>query len=502
MARQRSFLDAIKWSYTLNWGQRGFSALFTVILAGILGPHEFGAVSIALVYIGFLQMFLDQGFMAALVQRKELEPEHLDAVFWMDQALSVLLVAISVLLSGWWAAKNHAPEVAKIISVLSLCIPIEGLAAVQGAMLSREMDFKSLSIRTNAAVLVSGVVGLAMAFTGFGVWALVGQQIVRDSTALVLLWRLSSWRPSFEFSWKHLRDLTSFSASNFIAQLGIYADAQAASVLLGLLFGPIAVGLYQIADRVTNSIVAMATSSIQSVSLPEFSRTQDNPRELHKSALTCIHLSAATSLPALAGLAAVSGPLMATIGPQWIPAANAVKILSILGMLVIFAYFTGPLLQALSMPGRLAILVWARMFVGAVFLVVAGLLLRNRSVVAQISGIAFARFVTGALLTTPILVYILMRLCKISLRELMASVAPSAIAAASVVVSVMLIGASGLLSNHRPVVVLITEVVAGAVVGSVVLSRLDVDLRQLVITSLRRSFARHGAEATEVTSNT
>src|SRR5215469_2561520 len=128
MSNRKSFLSAIKWAYTGIWGDRAFSALFTFILAAILGPRDFGVVSIAMIYILFLQMFLDQGLVAALIQKKNLEPEHLDAVFWVDTALSLILVGVSLLLSGWWAAKNHAPELRSITFVLSLCIPIEALA--------------------------------------------------------------------------------------------------------------------------------------------------------------------------------------------------------------------------------------------------------------------------------------------------------------------------------------------------------------------------------------
>src|ERR1700693_676776 len=262
-----SFLNAVKWAYTGNWGERGFAALFTFILAAVLGPRDFGVVAIALLYITFLQLFLDQGCIAALIQRKDLEQEHLDAVFWMDVVLSLGLVGVSVLLSGWWAAKNHAPEAARLISVLSLCVPIQGLSAVQSAMLSRNMNFKALSIRANTAVVVSGVVGIGMALARFRVWALVGQQINRDLTALILLWRLSSWRPRFEFSLRHLKELAGFAGSNFAAQLGIFAEMQSGSIFLALFFGPAAVGLYRLADRLVYSVVAMATASIQSVSL-------------------------------------------------------------------------------------------------------------------------------------------------------------------------------------------------------------------------------------------
>ncbi len=488
MAQQKSFLNALKWSYTANWGQQGFTALFTAVLASLLGPHDFGTVSIALIYIGFLQMFLDQGFVTALIQKKDLEPEHLDAVFWMDQALSLILIGVSILLSGWWARKNHAPEVASIIAALSLCIPIQGMSLVQNALLSRQMDFKSLSIRSNVAVLISGVVGVAMALAGFRAWALVGQQIVRDSTAAALLWRLSSWRPRFEFSWRHLKDLTGFSASNFLALLGIYADVQAASILLGLLFGPVPVGLYKIAERMANGIQAAVTSSIQAVSLPEFSRWQDNPEALRRSMLVCIRLCAALALPAFAGLMAVAGPLMATVGPKWTPAADALRILSVLNAALMFAYFTGPLLQALSRPHQLAILEWARMAVGLVFLVVAGVLVKNGSVTWQLAGIALARFVAGALIVTPVFVYVFMRLCKISLRDLFSGVVPSIVASLTVGGAVLLIQASGWVANLRPGFVLATEVIIGGAVGVPVLLSLDGELRGAVGRLLQRSF--------------
>jgi teichuronic acid exporter len=491
MTERRSFLNALKWSYTANWGQQGFSALFVAILAGLLGPRDFGTVQIAVVYVAFLQMFLDQGFMTALIQKKDLKVEHLDAVFWIGQFLSVILVVVSILLSGWWARKNHAPEVAVIISVLSLSIPLQGLATVQTALLNRAMDFKSLSIRSNVAVLVSGIVGVGMALAGFHAWALVAQQLVRDLTAAVLLWRLSPWRPRFEFSASHLRELTSFSLSNFAAQLGIFADVQAASVLLGLFFGPIAVGLYRIAERVANGIQAAVTSSIQAVSLPEFSRLQDDPIELHKSALACIRLGSASCLPAFAGLAVVSAPLMATIGPKWMPAVDALKILSILNMALMFAYFTGPLLQALSRPHQLAVLEWARAAIGSAFVVGAGSLVRHGSVGSQKAAIAWARFATGVFIVMPVFLLIFMRLCKISLRDLIVTVIPSAVASLGVVGSVMLFRMSGWLGSSRPSVILVAEATLGGLVGVTLLFYLDRELRFSLMSLLQRRFARH-----------
>jgi O-antigen/teichoic acid export membrane protein len=488
MTPKTSFVSAVKWAYTGNWGERAFSSLFTFILAAMLGPRDFGVVAIALIYIAFLQMFLDQGFVAALIQRKELEQEHLDAVFWMDMVLSLLLVGVSIVLSGWWAARNHAPEIGRLITVLSLCIPIQGLAVVQSATLSRKLDFKALSIRSNTAVVVSGVVGIAMALAGFRVWALVAQQLTRDFTALVLLWRLSPWRPRLEFSAKHLRELAGFASSNFMAQLAIFAEMQASSVLLGMLFGPVAVGLYRLADRLVSSVVAMATTSIQAVSLPEFSRVQNDQAELRKSALICVRLSSIVTLPVLSGMAAVSRPLMATVGPNWIPAADALRILCLVGMSIVFSCFTGPLLQALSRPHHLAALEWTRMILGIAFMVMAGLVVRTSTVDHQLMGIAMARCITMTCLVAPVFLYILMHFGKISLRDLISAVGPSVLASITTVGAVALFHFSGWLAGGKPLILLVAETVAGGVVGLTVLLILDSQLCDLAVSLPHRMF--------------
>jgi O-antigen/teichoic acid export membrane protein len=488
MQSERSFMNAVKWSYTVSWGERAFSALFTLILAAILGPKDFGIVAIAVIYINFLQMFLDQGLVVALIQKKDLEQKHLDAVFWLDLALSFLLVAVSILLSHWWARINHSPQAASVISILSLCIPIEGLALVQKTLLARELDFKSLSIRSNVSVLVGGVVGLAMAYGGFGVWALVGQQITKDFSALLLLWKLSPWRPRFEFSWPHLKSLIPFSFSNFVAQLGMFADVQAGSILIALLIGPYGVGLYRLADKVVNVIVSVATSSIQAVTLPEFSRFQDQPDRLRQSALNCIRLSSTVTLPALAGLAAVSYPLMAVMGSQWLPASPVMKVFCALGAINIFHFFTGPMLQALSRAKDIVVLEWSRTLLCIAFLLAAGYFCRNLDVNRQLMIIVWTRFLTIAVIVTPLFLFILMRLCEISVRDLISAVAPSALTCAAVIASVALFHQAGWLQNAKPAFLLVTEVFVGAAVGGTLLLMLDSTLRGFA----QRMFHRTG----------
>ena len=461
--QKKSFANALKWAYMGNIGDRAISAVITVILAGILGPREFGLVSIALIYINFMQMFLDQGFASALIQKKDLKQEHCDAVFWMNLAVSVTFVVLTIAISGWWARINHAPELAKLLSVLSLGIPIEGLSIVQAAVVRREMDFRSLTIRSNLSALIGGLTGLGMAIAGFGVWSLVAQQLVRDSTALALLWRLGHWRPRFEFSWPHLRELMGFSVHNFLAGFGVFADMQAGALLLGILFGPVAVGLYRLADRLMGSVVSMATTSIQGVSFPEFSRLQDQPEELRKSAISCIRLSAMVTVPALTGMAVVSGALMATLGPKWVPATDVLRILCVQGMIFALSYFTGPLMTALGHPKQVAKLEWARAVVGVLFLAGIGLLLKHAAINWQVIGIALARALPNVLFVTPVFLYLLMHYAKVSLKDLLGALKVSVVSGVSIVLAVYFLKLTGLGAESKPMILLALEILAGGV---------------------------------------
>ena len=222
----------------------------------------------------------------------------MDAVFWADMLLSVALAAVSIFLGRWWGVLNHSAEAGRVIAALSLCIPIEGLTTVQKALLSRDLDFKSLSIRSNASVVMSGVVGIIMAYLGFGVWALVGQQIVRDASALALLSEVEPVAARFKFFWVHLRDLLWILCLHLHWTTRKFRRCPVCARRSRYPFWPCSSGLYKLADKFVSSVVAMATSSIQAVSLPEFSRRQNDPVELRKSALSCIRLSASATLPA------------------------------------------------------------------------------------------------------------------------------------------------------------------------------------------------------------
>jgi len=476
-----TFRGAVLWSYLMNGGEKAIFTLVTFVLASMLGPSDFGTVSMAMVYILFIQMFLEQGLCLALIQRKNLDAEHLDSVFWMVMVAGLALVGFSVGLSGWWARVNHLPTLAPVIRWLSVSIVIESLTVVQRAVLHRDMNFKSLSLRSNAAAAVAAVVSLGMALAGFGVWALVGQKLGEDVAALALLWKLSSWRPRLRFSFLHLKQLLGFSVASLFTKTGVFVNSYSTGMLIGLFFGPVTVGVYRLAERVVNTLLDTTTTPLQMAAFSQFSRLQDQKAELQQSALQCLRLGATLTIPSLAGLALVSSPLMAVMGPQWAPAARVLQILCALGIVLTFTRFTETLLPALSRPHYLAIIKWAQCVVTVAFLLGVAFAFKQSPVGKQVLAIALTQFVVGALIFGPILFYLLIRLSGISLVALLSVAVPPLVAAAAAAAAVFGFSQSGLLQAARPTVVLAADVVVGGLAGIAALLVVDRHLKSDIL---------------------
>ena len=193
---RRTLAYALKWAVVMNSGRRVMSTVFTFLLAALLGPHDFGVVAVALVFIAFVRMLLEQGFMTAIIQREDLDDAHLDSAFWLNLAWCVVLAIGCMFFAGWWADVNDMPQLGPVIQVLSLMIVFDGLQIVQQAVMERQLDFKRLAIRTNVSVLLGGAVGIPLALAGAGVWALVGQQLTMELALVVLIWGMTHLAPA------------------------------------------------------------------------------------------------------------------------------------------------------------------------------------------------------------------------------------------------------------------------------------------------------------------
>lgn len=436
---KRQLTRAVAWSALSNWAGEGISALVTMCLAALLKPADFGLVAMAIVYVAFLEMVLGFGLNAAIIRNQNLTLSHLSSIFWLILAASGVLAGLSILLSGSWAAWTKSPELRIVIIALSAGIPIQALTIVQQALLVRRMEFQRLAVRNNGALLCGGIVGIILALSGCGVWALVGQMLTKELVALVLLWSVGRWRPQLVFCAPHARELLGFSSKVFLGNLAHFVQSHADALMLGLFYGPVAVGIYRLSDRLVAMALKLLTRSVHTVALPYFSKFQNDKEKFRAAVLTCWRQSSLVTMPAMCFLCAASDQILRLVGPQWSQAGDVLKLLSLVGMARSVSLFTAPALQAAGRPGLQACQAWVLALVTMLSFAVVGILTKHATSYWQVVLMAASRSAVFILIFLPLNLTLLRLVSGLKGKELFAAAWPAMLTGLAVFMSVRLL---------------------------------------------------------------
>ena len=265
------------WSVIQTSGTQVFGLVIFLALGRLLTPETFGLIALANVFLGFMQIFLDQGFAKALIQRDELEPEHKDAAFWSQVCMGLILAAITVLSASLMAEIFEQPKLIPVLRWLSIIFIINSLGRVHNALLRREFAFKIIAVRSLLATIISGIVGIAMAISGYGVWSLVTLNITAELFCLLFTWNTVNWRPRRQFSDRHFLDLYSFGVYLLAFKFVQFFNKRADNLLIGYFLGEVALGYYAIAYRILEMMTQLLVKTIDQVALPTFARLQTEP---------------------------------------------------------------------------------------------------------------------------------------------------------------------------------------------------------------------------------
>ena len=336
MSLKQKAVKGVVWSVIQKLGGQTISFIVFFLLARLLDPTDFGLVAMASVYLAFLQVFVDQGFAEAIVQRKHLEREHLDTAFWISVGSSAILMGLTMAIAGPIAHKFKSPgltsELTLVIRWLSVGFLFSALNSVQQALFRRNLAFKSLAMRSLLATFAGGTVGVTMAISGFGVWSLVGQQLVNGTVGIIVLWKASDWRPGFRVSASHFKDLFGFSASILGFNVLNFFNRRADDFLIGYFLGPAALGYYTVAYRILLMVTDLMRT-LSKVALPAFAQLQEEPERLRRAYYKAIQLTSLIAIPTFCGLAALAPELLPSLfGTQWSDSIRIMQILAFIGI--------------------------------------------------------------------------------------------------------------------------------------------------------------------------
>ncbi len=303
-------LSGFFWRFLERCGAQAVTFIVSIILARLIAPELYGTVALVTVFTTIMQVFVDSGMGNALIQKKNADDLDFSTVFYFNIVICTVLYLVMFFGAPLIAAFYNNDDLIPIIRVLSLTLVISGVKNVQQAYVSRKMMFKKFFFVTLGGTIASAVVGIIMAYAGYGVWALVAQQLLNAFVSTVILWFTVKWRPKLAFSFERLKTLFSFGWKLLVSSLidTIYNDIR--QLIIGKLYSSADLAYYNKGKQFPQLIVTNINISIDSVLLPTMSNVQDDPDRIKSMTRRAIRTSTYIMAPIMIGLAVCAEPVI------------------------------------------------------------------------------------------------------------------------------------------------------------------------------------------------
>lgn len=348
----RKVVAGFIWSTSEIWGSQLIQLLVFLVLARLLAPSSFGLAALATVFLTLSSLLTAQGLPDALVQKRELRQEQTSTVFWLTLVFAALFASILLGLAGQVSTLLGQPAFAPVLRCSTPIIVLDALSSLQEAQFRRELRFRPLAVRRTFANLIGGLFGIAAAFAGAGVYALIGAQAISSLAGLILLWKQSLWRPSFVFSFSSLKELLPYSTQTFGSSLLALVNRRSDDLIVGSVLGSVALGYYAVAYRVLLLLNNTVTKVISRVAFPVFSRLQHEPQRLLHAFRRTTHAASLLGVPVFTGLALMAHIIIPVLfGSKWRGSIPSMQVLAFVGLLQNVILFNNNVCRAVGKPG-------------------------------------------------------------------------------------------------------------------------------------------------------
>lgn len=347
---KNTVLSSLFWKFLERGGTQGIQFIISIVLARLLSPEDYGIIALITIFIAFATIFVQASFSTALIQKKNTDQVDFSSVFYISLGIAAMLYILLFFTAPAVAGFYEQPLLVSVIRILALSLLLTPITSVQNAYIAKNMMFKKLFFSSLGATVVSGTVGVIMAYKGFGVWALVWQQIVSQLVITIILWFTVKWRPKLLFSIKRAKGLFSYGWKILIPSLIDRLDVDLRSLVIGKLYNANLLGFFNKGQQFPNLIVSNVNESIQSVLLPALSNEQDDRKRVKDIVRRSIVTGAFIIFPLMIGMAATSESLVRVLlTDKWAPCIPFMQILCF--YYALFPMHT-PNLQAINAIGR------------------------------------------------------------------------------------------------------------------------------------------------------
>lgn len=325
--------SGVAWNIAEKIGSTLLQAIVSIIVANRIMPDDMGIIAVLTVFVTLSQVVIDSGFSQTLIRKANATAEDFKAVFRFNLIASVALYAILTATTPCVASYYGWELIRKVAPVLYLLLPLNAMCVIQNTIMVKEFRFAQLSTIIFFSSLISGILAIVMALTGFGIWSLVGQRVSMMATKAILLWWKSPWRWRSDIRTGSLREMTPYSLRLIATDMITAIYNNIAQLFIGKIYSADMLGYYNQAQKLKDMPVNATMQSIQSVTFPALAKISDNPTKFDEGYRRVLMLTAFIMLPVMTGLIATADDIyMLLLKPQWHPAIPYFRIMCLIGI--------------------------------------------------------------------------------------------------------------------------------------------------------------------------
>lgn len=323
-------LSSFFWKYAEKCGAQGIALIVSIVLARILAPELYGTIALVNVFIIILSVFIDSGLGTALIQKKDADNKDFSTVFFFNFVMCLVIYGVMFFIAPLIANFYNNQDLVLIIRVLSFTVIVSGVKGIQQAYVSKNMLFKKFFFSTIGGTITAAIVGITMAYMGFGVWALVAQSLINNIIDTTILWFTVKWRPIKYFSFQRFKTLFAYGWKLLVSSLLDIGYNNLRSLIIGKMYSLSALALYNKGDQFPYLIVANVNSSIDSVLFPTMSNIQDDRVMVKNITRSAMKTSTYIMSPLMIGLAVTAESVVRLLlTDKWIGCVPFMQILCV-----------------------------------------------------------------------------------------------------------------------------------------------------------------------------
>ena len=326
----QSVIKNFLWRFAERCSAQMVSLVVSIVLARLLAPEDYGVIALVTVFTTIMQVFVDSGLGTALIQKKNADDLDFSSVFYFNFAVCLVLYAVMFAAAPFIARFYNNAALTPLVRVISLTIVISGVKGIQQSYVSRNMLFKRFFYATLGGTIFSAFLGIGLAYAGFGVWALVAQQLSNAAIDTLILWLTVPWRPKKMFSWDRLKGLLSYGWKLLASGLLDRVYSSLRSLIIGKMYSPADLAFYERGNQFPDVIITNINTSIDSVLLPTMASSQDDRATVKSMTRRAIKTSTYIMAPLMMGLAFCAEPIVRLVlTEKWLPCVPFLRIFCI-----------------------------------------------------------------------------------------------------------------------------------------------------------------------------